>query len=103
MYATDPFLFWVFAKAPVIIYRGGEWGGGVSMRMKFFWEGSHDFRGKLRVDQLSSTEYIGGYIENQLSINCHRWGGEGDHNNKEGESGSFFRDLTKIHRPLPRR
>ena len=30
------------------------------MRMKFFWEGSHDFRGKLRVDQLSSTEYIGG-------------------------------------------
>ena len=28
MYATDPFLFWVFAKAPVIIYRGGEWGGG---------------------------------------------------------------------------
>lgn len=35
-------------------------GGGVSMRMKFFWEGSHDFRGKLRVNQLSSTEYIGG-------------------------------------------
>ena len=29
-YATDPFLFWVFAKAPVIIYRGGEWGGGLA-------------------------------------------------------------------------
>lgn len=23
MYATGPFLFWVFVKAPVIFYRGG--------------------------------------------------------------------------------
>lgn len=23
MYATDPFLFWVFVKAPVIFYRRG--------------------------------------------------------------------------------
>ena len=89
MYATDPFLFWVFAKAPVIIYRGGE-RGGVSMRMKFFWEGSHDFRGKLRVDQLSSTEYIGGYIENQLSINCHRWGGREIITIKRGNQVHFF-------------
>ena len=102
MYATDPFLFWVFAKAPVIIYRGGEW-GGVSMRMKFFWEGSHDFRGKLRVNQLSSTEYIGGLYRKSTVNKLPSMGGEGDHNNKEGESGSFFRDLTKIHRPLPRR
>ena len=45
MYATDPFLFWVFAKAPVIIYRGGEWGGGVSMGMKFFGK-DHIFSGE---------------------------------------------------------
>ena len=101
MYATDPFLFWVFAKAPVIIYRGG--GGGVSMRMKLFWEGSHDFRGKLRVDQLSSTEYIGGLYRKSTVNKLPLMGGEGDHSNKEGESGSFFRDLTKIYRPLPRR
>ena len=71
-------------------------GGGVSMRMKFFWEGSHDFRGKRRVDQLSSTEYIGGlYRKSTVNKLPLMRGGERDHNNKEGESGSFFSQLNQ--------
>ena len=51
------------------------------MRMKFFWEGSHDFRGKLRVNQLSSTEYIGGLYRKSTVNKLPSMGGEGDHNN----------------------
>ena len=29
MYATGPFLFWVFVEAPVIFYREG-WGKGIA-------------------------------------------------------------------------
>ena len=65
-------------------------GGGVSMRMKFPWEGSHDFRGKLRVDQLSSTEYIGGLYRKSTVNKLPLMGGREIITIKRGNQVHFF-------------
>lgn len=85
MYVTDPFLFWVFVKASVIIHRVG---GGL-VGWGFFLGGSDGFRGNWgRIgSRQQSTEKS--CIENWLPTSCHGGVGVGETTLK------YYRDLRE--------
>ena len=70
--------------------------------------GSHGFQGKLRGDQLSSTEYKAGFYKKltprKQPLRGGGWGEDDKNITKPlgGGSGSFYCDLTKSSIPPPK-